>query len=79
MIRKSSKERIKEYFFENPSSRLRVRQLERETNVSLPSVIRYVGELEKEGLLKKQEISGIVLFLADRNSDNYFWTILQKT
>jgi len=68
---KSIKERIKEYFFENPSARLRVRQIERAVNVPLPSVIRYTKELEKEEILESTKIAGVKLFLANRVSENY--------
>jgi len=65
------KEKIKEYFFINPTSKLRVRQIERELKLPLPSVIRYCKELEKEGILKKEVISGISVYSADKSSKNY--------
>ena len=75
MISKNIKERIRDYFFKNPSSKLRVRQIERELKLPLPSVIRYCRELEKENILKEIEISGIVLYSADRTSKKF---ILEK-
>lgn len=71
MITKNIKEKIKEYFFINPTSKLRVRQIERKLKLPLPSVIRYCKELEKEGILKKEAISGIFAYSADRSSKNY--------
>lgn len=71
MIRKSIKEQIKNYFFENPTAKLRVRQTERILKLPLPSVINYTKELTKESFLKKTEIAGITLFSADRGSANY--------
>ena len=65
------KEKIKEYFFMNPTSKLRVRQIERELRLPLPSVIRYCRELEKEGILKKTSISGVSCYSADRSSKKY--------
>jgi len=50
------KEKIKEYFFMNPTAKLRVRQMERELKLPLPSVIRYCRELEKEGILRKESV-----------------------
>ncbi len=64
----SIKEKIKNHFFMNPTVKLRVRQIERELRVPLPSVIRYCRELEKESILKKTEISGISVYSADRAS-----------
>ena len=71
MITNSIKERIRKYFFQNPTTQLRVRQIEREVKVPLPSVIRYCKELEKEGIIKKTETAGIALYSADRSSMRY--------
>ena len=65
------KERIKEHFFMNPTAKLRVRQMEREMKMPLPSVIRYCKELEKEEILKKESISGVSTYSADRNSKKF--------
>ena len=65
------KERIKEHFFMNPTAKLRVRQIERELNLPLPSVIRYCKELEKEEILKKESIFGVSTYSADRNSKKF--------
>lgn len=75
MERKGIKSRIKEYFFLNPTIKLRVRQIERAVKVPLPLAIRYTKELEKEGLLKSSIIAGVKLYSADRTSP-YF--LLEK-
>lgn len=71
MKRKNIKESIKNYFFVNPSTKMRVRQIERELNLPLPSVIRYTKELEKEGMLKREKIAEAVLFSANRASKSF--------
>lgn len=71
MKRKNIKEEIKAYFFLNPTERMRVRQIERKIKLPLPSVIKYAKELEKEGILKKEEIAGAVFFSADRTSKRF--------
>ncbi len=71
MITKSIKERMKEYFFLNPTKKLRVRHIEKEVKVPLPSVIRYAKELENEGILKKESVAGITLYSADRTSQEF--------
>ena len=71
MKRNNIKEKIKGYFFVCPSSRLRVRQMEKELNLPLPSVIRYAYELEKEGILKKIKTGNVVFYSADRASENF--------
>lgn len=75
MTIKSIKQKIKEYFFINPTSKLRVRQIERLLEVPLPSVIRYSKELEKESILKSINISGVNMYAADRASKKF---LLQK-
>ena len=65
------KEKIKEYFFMNPTAKLRVRQMERELKLPLPSVIRYCRELEKEGILRKESVSGVSAYSADRTSKKF--------
>ena len=71
MKRKSIKSKIKEFFLQNPTALLRVRQIERQLKVPLPSAIRYTKELEKESILKKEEIAKINLYSADRISKNF--------
>jgi predicted nucleotidyltransferase len=71
MIIKNIKRRIKEYFFVNPTKRLRVRHIEREVKVPLPSAVRYAKELEKEGILKKTIVAGVSFYSADRGSKQF--------
>ena len=65
------KEKIKEHFFMNPTKKMRVRQIEREIKLPLPSVIRYCKELEREEILKKEIVSGVSTYSADRNSKKF--------
>ena len=65
------KDRIREHFFMNPTKKMRVRQIEREIKLPLPSVIRYCKELEKEEILKKEAISGVSTYSADRASKKF--------
>ena len=65
------KDKIKVHFFMNPTAKLRVRQIERELRLPLPSVIRYCKELEGEEILKKETISGVSTYLADRASKKF--------
>jgi len=71
MKRKNIKEKIKEYFFVNPTERLRVRQIEKTLDLPLPSVIRYCKELKNEGILRTIKTSGIVFYTADRINENF--------
>ncbi|MFH1589861.1 MAG: nucleotidyltransferase domain-containing protein [archaeon] len=71
MVIKDIKNKIAEYFFLNPTIKLRVREIERKTKTALPSVIRYTRELEEEDILKSQNISNVKLYSADRASKKF--------
>ncbi|MBS3124184.1 nucleotidyltransferase domain-containing protein [Candidatus Woesearchaeota archaeon] len=73
MITKNIKTSLKEYFFLNPTIKLRVRQIERKLSLPLPSVIRYTKELEEENILKSTEIANIRVYSGDRNSKTYIF------
>ena len=75
MKRKNIKDIIKNHFFDNPSDKLRVREIEKILKIPLPSVIRYCKELEKENLLRINQIGNSVFYTADRISEKY---ILEK-
>ena len=68
---KDIKLQIKEYFFQNPTAKLRVREIERTLNLPLPSIIRYCKELKKEGILTIQQIGRIIFYTADRINPSY--------
>jgi len=62
------KTKIEKYFFLHPTKKLRVREIERNIKIPLPSAIRYVNELEGEKILRIIKISNIKLFSPDRTS-----------
>lgn len=68
METKSIKVRIKEYFFLNPTKPLRVREIEREVNVPLPSAIRYTKELIEEEFIKLTTMGNLKFYSAKRSS-----------
>jgi len=71
MTQKDIKRTIKEYFFINPTAKLRVREIERTLKLPLPSVIRYCRELEKEGILAINKTGNVTFYTASR-SETYF-------
>lgn len=75
MITKDIKETIKEFFFVNPNSKLRVREIEKKLKLSLPSVIRYCKELRKEEILTTIKTGNVVFYTADKTNSSF---ILQK-
>ena len=74
MKRKDIKQTIKEYFFINPTAKLRVREIERTLKLPLPSVIRYCKELEQEDILTINKTGNVNFYTASR-SETY---ILEK-
>ena len=71
MRTKDVKEKIKEYFFMHPTAKLRVRHIERDVSVALPSAIRYARELEDEKILKSAVVAGVKVYMADRASREF--------
>jgi predicted nucleotidyltransferase len=71
MKRKNIKNLIEGYFFVNPTVRLRVRQIERELNLPLPSVINYAKDFEKEEILTKLKIGNVVFYTSNRASKKF--------
>ena len=71
MIRKNIKESVREYFFLNPTSKLRVRQIEKTLKLPLPSVIRYCKELIKEGILTAIKIGNVIFYTSDRANEKF--------
>ena len=67
MKRKNIKQTIKEHFFLNPTTKLRVREIERILKLPLPSVIRHCKELEKEEILTTDKIGSVTFYTASRS------------
>ncbi len=66
---------IKQFFFRNPTAKKRVRELERDLNISLPSIIRYCKELEDEHILTTYEIGTVRYYTANVENESF---LLQK-
>lgn len=71
MTQKNIKAKLKEYFFTNPNSKLRVREIERTLNLPLPSVIRYCAELTKEDILTSITLGTAKFYTANKTHQKY--------
>ncbi|MBI3412981.1 MAG: nucleotidyltransferase domain-containing protein [Candidatus Aenigmarchaeota archaeon] len=71
MIRKDIKETIRGYFFINPGSKLRVRQIEKTLKLPLPSVIRYCKDLKEEGILTTTKTGDVVFYTSNRTNEDF--------
>lgn len=65
------RETIKEHFFVNPESKLRVREIEKKLNLPLPSVIRYSKELEHQRILALIKMGNAVFYTANRGNEMF--------
>src|SRR3989344_5631042 len=68
---KDIKQTVREFFFVNPTAKLRVREIERTLKLSLPSVIRYCKELEKESILTTIKTGNVNFYTANRGGEKY--------
>lgn len=68
---KDTKSVICEHFFSFPNAKMRVRGIERELGLSLPSVIRYCRELCNEGILSTVTVGDVVFYTADKASAQF--------
>ena len=71
MRQNNVKNKIKEHFLLNPTSKLRLREIERALDLSLPSVIRYSKELKLEGILDTIQTGDVIFYTADKTNENY--------
>lgn len=71
MITNSNKDALQEYFFRHPAATLRIREIEREAQLPVPSVTRYVKELVNEGVLQRRVIGNTVFYTTKRDSSEY--------
>jgi len=67
----SVKQRIQEFFFMNPSKRLRITELARSAHTPLPSTIRYANELVTETILERQIIGSTAFYTTQATSPRY--------
>lgn len=71
MKRKNIKSVLKEYFFVNPNSTLRVREIERTLKLPLPSIIKYCKELKEEKTLTTIKTGNVVFYTANKTSETF--------
>lgn len=71
MKSRNIKETIKEHYFVNPYAKMRVRGIEKNLKLPLPSVIRYCKELQSEGILTTLKTGNVVFYTADRSNENF--------
>ena len=71
MLEKYNKYNVLKVFLDSPTESFRLREISRLTKISPPSVMNYLKELEKEGLIKKQEKKGIPFYNSMRDNNKF--------
>ncbi|MDO8509464.1 MAG: nucleotidyltransferase domain-containing protein [Nanoarchaeota archaeon] len=76
MLDKYNRYKVLKLFLDSPTDNFRLREIARLTKISPPSVMNYLKEFDKEGLIKKQEKRGIPYYTAIR--DNSYFALYKK-
>ena len=71
MIEKSTKEKVLEFFFRNPSKETHLRELSRILRLSMPTIISATDDLAKENLIIKIKSGFITKVQANRESVSF--------
>src|SRR3989344_2002667 len=71
MLQKYNRYALMKIFLDNPTESFRLRELSRLSNISPVSVINYLKEFEKEGIIEKYEKRKIPFYKAVRENSNF--------
>jgi len=71
MLEKNNRYKLLKIFLEFPLETFRLRELARMSKISPPSVMNYLKEFEKEGLIKKYTKRGIPFYKAERDNEKF--------
>jgi len=67
----SKKDELLEHFLVNPTKESHLRELSRNTNISLPWIRKNAEELSKKGLVSSTSKHGLVIIKANRDNETY--------
>src|SRR3989344_3776573 len=71
MLQNYNKYKLLKIFMESPTDSFRLRELSRLSKISPPSVMIYLKEFEKEGIIKKYEKRGIPFYQSLRENKEF--------
>src|SRR3989344_2499700 len=71
MLNKYNRYKLLRLFLDSPTESFRLREIARLTKISPPSVINYLKEFEKEGLIRKQIKREIPFYTSIRDNSNF--------
>ena len=71
MLEKYNRYKLLKLFLDSPTDSFRLREIARLTNISPPSVMNYLKELENEGLINRQIKRTIPFYMASRDNPEF--------
>lgn len=71
MLEKYSRYRVLKVFLDSPTEQFGLREISRKAHLSPPSVMNYLGEFEKDGLIEKIQNKDNPAYRAVRDNDNF--------
>ena len=71
MLGKNNRYKLLKIFLDFPLEEFRLRELSRMSKISPPSVMNYLKEFEKEGLIMRYEKRGIPFYKSERDSEKF--------
>ncbi|MBS3155934.1 nucleotidyltransferase domain-containing protein [Candidatus Woesearchaeota archaeon] len=71
MLQNYNKYKLLKIFLENPTESFRLRELSRLSKISPPSVLNYLKEFEKEGLIERYEKREVPFYKAELDNEDF--------
>jgi len=71
MLQKNNKYKLLKIFLFNPTEEFRLRELSRLSKISPPSVMAYLKEFEKEGLIKSFKKRGVPFYKSEIDGEKF--------
>ena len=71
MLQKNNMYKVLKVFIDYPTYKFGLREISRKINLALPSVKKYLLELESEGLIRVAEERGNPVYFAERDSERF--------
>ncbi|MEK6933632.1 MAG: nucleotidyltransferase domain-containing protein [Nanoarchaeota archaeon] len=71
MLEKYNRYNVLKLFFDSPTESFRLREISRFAKISPPSIMIYLKEFERDGLIKKQTKRNIPFYSAMRDDPNF--------
>ena len=71
MLQNNNKYEVLKVFLKSPTREFGLREVSRKVGVALPSIKKYLLELEKEGIVEIREVRGYPVYVANIDSEKF--------